>query len=389
MGGYDLMRLRQTLVFMLAIALLGAATASARTFGGKPVPISVAAHGKRPNGPSGGAAISGDDRKTRLAAFHSSASNLVPGDTNGVRDVFVWLRPGGSAGLRPRRGSGRLVRASVANSGAQANGPSSNPSLDGSLRSAPHCVAFESDASNLVAADTDNVTDVFVRDLRSRHTLLVSRGVASPATQPSIDGQCKRVAFSADGQVWIANVKGGRPRSLGSGSEPSFSRDGTAVAWVSGDGAVMVNRKGRTAMVSGNGSNPRVSDEQGGVWGVVFDSTAQLTGEDHNGSDDVYTREIRASGGPGATDLISAAHQGSAAFGGAANGGITSFGTNRGIVTFVSRRALWYRNNHSGNIDDLAHGRISGAVTSARANFVAYTAGNLVWFKPLAGGEPI
>ena len=44
--------------------------------------------------------MSGDNRKGRLAAFHSEASNLVGGDSNGVADVFVYKRPSGWASAR-------------------------------------------------------------------------------------------------------------------------------------------------------------------------------------------------------------------------------------------------------------------------------------------------
>ena len=53
-------------------------------------------------------------------------ANLVGGDSNGVADVFVYKRPSGF-----RAAGGTLRRVSVTNSGGQANGPSTNPSLDG------------------------------------------------------------------------------------------------------------------------------------------------------------------------------------------------------------------------------------------------------------------
>src|ERR687886_2943272 len=57
-------------------------------------PISRALDGGTPNGPSTNAAISGDRRYARLIAFESDASDLVPGDSNGVKDVFVVTRGG-------------------------------------------------------------------------------------------------------------------------------------------------------------------------------------------------------------------------------------------------------------------------------------------------------
>src|SRR3954447_11799842 len=94
---------------------------------------------------------------TRVA-FVSQASNLVAGDTNGTQDIFVTDR------------DGVVTRASVAAGGGDPNGPSSNPDLSADGR----FVVFESAASNLVNGDTDGVADVFVRDLQTGTTALVS-----------------------------------------------------------------------------------------------------------------------------------------------------------------------------------------------------------------------
>jgi hypothetical protein len=81
-------------------------------------------------------------------AFQSDASNLVPGDTGAI-DVFV----------RDRQ-QGTTVRVSVDSDGAQGNGNSyvSAISADGRF------VAFSSNSSNLVPADTNGLYDFFVRD---------------------------------------------------------------------------------------------------------------------------------------------------------------------------------------------------------------------------------
>jgi hypothetical protein len=58
------------------------------------------------NGPSDNTAFSQDNRDVRLVGFDSAATNLVPGDTNGLRDVFVLykIRRAGSLGGRVVRG---------------------------------------------------------------------------------------------------------------------------------------------------------------------------------------------------------------------------------------------------------------------------------------------
>ena len=83
-----------------------------------------------------------------LVAFSSSASNLVPNDTNGASDVFV----------RHRR-LGTTSRVSLSSNGAEGNGAGDFPSISAAGR----YVAFSSGAFNLVKNDTNGTYDVFVR----------------------------------------------------------------------------------------------------------------------------------------------------------------------------------------------------------------------------------
>ena len=370
--------------------VLPAGASAGGIFGTTPINISVTPSGAPGSGSSSNPAVSGDNRKTRLAAFQSDASNLVGGDNNDATDIFVWFRPKGHQGLSLPRGSGSLQRASVTNGGGEANGPSRNPSLDGSVSALPHCVAFESDASNMAPGDADTTTDVFVRDLRARKTILVSRGIGAAATDPSIAGDCSKVAFVAAGKVLVAPVKAGKAKVLGPGNDPDFSLDGRAVAWDQGSSVAFV-RDGKKSIV-GPGSNPTVTDAErlhnmtAPRWGVSFDTPAKLSGADSNPGIDTYLRVFGPSGGAQRTDLIThpAPNVHFDGKGDNYNGGITAYGTTRGIVTFVHTEGdatdAYYWNQHSGNSDDTAHTAaldgqpgISQMVTSARANFIAFT----------------
>ena len=144
------------------------------------------------------------------------------------------------------------------------------------------------------------------------------------------------------------------------------------------------------------GDNPTISDltklsSGSRVWGVSFQTNANLVGRDHNSGSDVYVRTFGASGGPRKTDLISAFQRGAGSVGGDnENGGLTAFAAANGFVWFVnhdsSGSTLFYRNNNSGNIDDLVHaGALSEVETSARGNFVVYTADRDVYLKSLGG----
>ncbi len=98
------------------------------------------------NGGSYAPSISADGR---FVAFYSYAYLLVPGDSNGLGDLF----------LRDRT-LGATTRIDVSSSGVETNGDSGLPLLSADGRFA----AFASFATNLVAGDTNANQDVFVHD---------------------------------------------------------------------------------------------------------------------------------------------------------------------------------------------------------------------------------
>jgi Tol biopolymer transport system component len=108
-------------------------------------PISVGPSGQDANATSGRLSISGDGQ---YVAFDSRASNLVFGDTNGWKDIFVR-----------NVSTNRTRRVSVTPAGAQANGNSFGPVISADGR----YVAFGSEAENLISGDTD-IGGVVLRD---------------------------------------------------------------------------------------------------------------------------------------------------------------------------------------------------------------------------------
>lgn len=106
---------------------------------------------------SGGApAISADGN---LVSFTSSADNLVPNDTNDIREVFVYNTQ-----------TGITSRVAVDNAGNEGNHWSSRQTFGGNGR----YIAFTSLADNLVPGDTNDTLDIFIRDLQQNTTTRVS-----------------------------------------------------------------------------------------------------------------------------------------------------------------------------------------------------------------------
>src|SRR4028119_1251733 len=100
--------------------------------------VSVDSAGNQGNAPSFGPSISADGR---FVAFTSIASNLVPGDTNNNRDVFVR-----------DLSTNTTTRVSVGSAANQANSLSLFPSK---ISADGRFVAFDSYANNLVPGDTN------------------------------------------------------------------------------------------------------------------------------------------------------------------------------------------------------------------------------------------
>jgi Tol biopolymer transport system component len=114
---------------------------------GRTTRVSVDSQGDEGDGPSYNPSISSDGR---YVAFESEATNLVDPDDNNESDIFIH-----------DRATGQTTRISVDSTGAQATGPSHNPSFSGDIR----YVAFESEAP-LVTDDTNSVSDIYVAPLQ-------------------------------------------------------------------------------------------------------------------------------------------------------------------------------------------------------------------------------
>jgi len=204
--------------------------------------VSVSSGGDEANGHCGDPVISADGR---CVAFHSQASNLVSGDTNGHWDVFVHDRQ-----IR------ETTRVSVDSGGLQGNGVSSYPSISADGR----YVAFESSARNLVPGDTNNKLDSFVHDRLTRETTRVS--VSSTGVQgnsnsryASISADGRRVAFESGasnlvvgdtngavdifvhdrqtGETWRASVSSAGVQGNSVSNRSAISADGRCVSFAS------------------------------------------------------------------------------------------------------------------------------------------------------------
>jgi len=219
--------------------------------------MSVDSNGAQANAASYFASISADGR---YVAFESDATNLAPGDRNGARDVFVHDRQ-----------TGATVRASTNSNGGGGNAASSWAAISADGR----YVAFMSDATNLAPGDTNGVSDVFVKDLLTGTTTRASvdsSGVQgnAPSTSPSISGDGRVVAFASDATNLVVNDTNGatdvfvRELATGLTSRASIDSSGAQAnsvslmqgnAQLSADGRFIAFESPATNLVPGDNNN--------------------------------------------------------------------------------------------------------------------------------------
>jgi Tol biopolymer transport system component len=245
------------------------------------------------NGDSVRAKISADGR---FVVFQSIATNLSANDVNGGTDVFVRDLDAGTTTLASRV-SGPA--------GPPSDGASNEPSISGDGR----FVAFESDALNLSSEDAAFV-DVFVRDLQTNTTTLVSRASAgaadgpaadAPSFHPSISADGRYVAFEsgarnlsdddldATGDVFVRDLQArtttlvsrasdaaGGAAADQSATSPSISGDGRVVAFASGAANLDENNLNVTDIFvrDMNAGTTRLASRAGGPVGTPSDGTS-------------------------------------------------------------------------------------------------------------------
>jgi Tol biopolymer transport system component len=235
--------------------------------GGAITRVSVSTSGAQTNQESSAPAVSADGR---YVAFESAASNLGV-DANTAYDVFVRDRQLATTTL-----------ASVTPAGAGAYRQSFTPMISAEGR----YLGFNSDATNLVAGDTNGETDVFVRDLLLGQT---SRANLAPSPLPArVNGGAYRSSLSHDGR-FVAYESGARnltptpsPRFVG--SDDIYVTDRTTGA------TRMVSVTSAGVRASASSDNPAISGD--GRF-VVFDTPAtNLAAGDTNFDVDVFRHEI-------------------------------------------------------------------------------------------------
>ncbi len=203
--------------------------------------------------------------------YSSGASNLVADDNNDSYDVFVY-----------DVATATTTRVSVAfDDTEEANADSYDPvvSGDGSI------IVYSSDASNLVADDTNDAYDVFVYDVVTATTTRVS--VATDDTEeanddsydPAVSGDGSTIVYSSNASNLVAD-------------DNNDSRD-VFVYDVATATTTRVSVATNGTETTGSSYDPAVSGDGSTI--VYYSYASNLVADDNNDSDDVFVTGINRS----------------------------------------------------------------------------------------------
>jgi hypothetical protein len=252
--------------------------------------------------PNSGALRPGISADGRYVVFHSAASDLVPNDLNGKIDSFIY-----------DRAEDKMMLASKTFDGSVSDGSSTSPEITGNGK----YVTFFSTATNIVEGDKNGVGDLFIRNLQTGVTELLS--VATDGTQGNQDSSLI-AAVTPDGR-YIAF------QSLASNLVPN---DTNGIEKVTYGGDVFLRDRvlGTTERVGVSAAGgqlsrvnyPALSDD--GRYVYFYAAKPGIDQSDFSYGSDLYVHDRTT----GATELLSATASGAPAAGENENGETSSDG---------------------------------------------------------------
>ncbi|CAK0778928.1 hypothetical protein CCP2SC5_860003 [Azospirillaceae bacterium] len=289
--------------------------------------ISAASNGAEGNNQSFSPSVSADGR---YVVFESDASNLVAGDTNGRRDVF----------LKDRQ-TGTITRVSTASNGAQGNDYSSSASISSNGR----YITFRSRAGNLVAGDANEREDVFIKDINTGATTRVSAFVDGvegndDSSSSSVSSDGRYIAFESSASNLVSNDTNNK--------SDIFVKDRQTETIT----RVSVTSSGG----QGNGlcSSPKISED--GRY-VVFQSESQnLVAGDTNGVPDIFVKDMKT----GTITRVSTASNGAEGNGYSSQPSISSDGR---YIAFFSKASNLASGDTNASLDVFVKDMQTGTIT--------------------------
>ena len=346
-------------------------------------------------------------------AFTSMADNMTPEGNAGFQQIYARLDPAGTAST---------IELSLVGA-APGNGPSLEPSIDGSGTK----VAFTTSAKD-IAPDPDQFTDIVVRNLTDSTTTVITTGAR--AFSPSISPNGNQVAFAAEGvdddgqmrkDVFVASTTGGSANKVSrcncaAGQDrpavsPSMSDSGKVAfqsaarfeadvrseqIWLgTGTSRARVSEYAdQTLVPPGSGDDADsiaefASVSADGLWVSFTSDATNLVKGDFNGSDDVFVTQVASDGTPLHTIRVSKDPNGAEASGFAAIPSAPSAVSDDGLIVAFdsdSSNLLGPGGDNNGVSDIFIRDRRAGTTTRVSVHTSGAEA-NGASFKPVMSAD--
>jgi Tol biopolymer transport system component len=310
------------------------------------------------NGYSDNPSTSSDGRYT---VFASDASNLVSGDTNGTRDIFLFDNQ-----------TNTTRRLNLSRQGEQTNGPSNRPVISADGR----YVAFESTATNLILGDTNGFSDIFVVDVITGAIDMLSLDASGTRAnnsnfRPSISSTGRYVSFESSATNLVS-----------SGTSVGVSHIYVRDRDVSGSGTfdttgnistVLVSQSSGGTAANGN-SLQSVLSADGRYIAFASDAT-NLVSSDTNAVRDIFLRDRTG----GTTTRVSVATGGTQATGGDSR--TPSLSSDGRYIAFASSATNLASGDTNGVSDIFVHDR-----TTTTTQRISVSTSGTEAFDPSATG---
>lgn len=318
----------------------------------------------------------------RYIVFSSESTNLVSGDVNGVRDIFL---------KDTQTGATKLI--SSDSLGIQGGGVSNSPSISFDGR----YIVFSSESTNLISGDINSTQDIFLKDTQTGVTTLISSDSFSVQSNghsrtPWISSDGRYVVFESgatnfvsgdmngDQDIFKKDIQTGVITLISSDSSSIQSNSYSGYASISSDGRYVAFMSAATNLVAGDvngmedvfmkdtltGVTTLISSDSSGVQGnnnstassitadgryVVFHSKASnLVTGDTNSFQDIFIKDTQ-------TDVTILISSDSTGLQGNNTSNIPSVSSDGSYVAFLSRATNLVPNDTNG-VDDIFYKRI-------------------------------
>jgi Ca2+-binding RTX toxin-like protein len=328
----------------------------------------------------------------RYVAFESTATNLVAGvtDANGTKDIFIRDLQTNTTSLVSTASSSSTNTANYVYSALD----NISGSFGATFSADGRYVAFESTATNLVAGvtDTNGRPDIFIRDLQTNTTSLVS-GAAGSSTNSANYGSYN-ATFSADGRYML--FESDANNLIAGVTDTNGTRDIFIRDLQTNTTSLVSATAGSLANTADHGSSNAAFSPDGRY--VVFDSLANdlVAGvTDTNGTRDIFIRDLQSN----TTSLF---YAGGSNFYTTINSTNATFSTDGHYVSFITLEVgsrggtAWdilvkdlYTNtiatSHVNSIPNISG--VSDVSTSPDGQYLSYTCNNVVFSLPSSFGS--